>query len=175
MTKGFILIVSGLSGSGKSTVSKLVVDELHKRSIPIFHMESDWVKSFFGDTDYRPEARLEGGRRMCFGAHLLSEFGINIIINCVMGTTETRKLMRSMIDFREIYMNADIKKCIQNDPRGIYEKNLGKNNPMLRGVDLPFEPPDEPVLVLHPYIETPQESSRKIINYLEKVELIDVK
>jgi len=164
MKKGFILLISGLSGSGKSTIAKKL-----QCFIPsLYHLEGDEVREFFGgNLGYGEGARMESGRRLCFGAHLLSKVGINVVITCTMGTPEIREKMEKLIEFDEIFMDAKIEHCIKNDPKGIYRLNLKKDQPNLRGVDLPFDPPENPSLTLYPYKETPEKSLDRLKDFLK--------
>jgi adenylylsulfate kinase-like enzyme len=164
--KGKIVIISGLSGSGKTTVAK----ELIKKLPNVYLLDGDVVRNFFGgDLGFGEGARMESGRRLSFGAHLLSDAGIDVIITCTMGTSDIRKKMKELIDFKEIYMDANINDCIKNDPKGIYEKNLKLEKPNIRGVDLPFEPPKHPDLILKPYKETPEESVERVLEFWRKI------
>jgi adenylylsulfate kinase-like enzyme len=162
--KGLILIISGLSGSGKTTIANKLAKEL-----PNFYiLDGDDVRQFFGgDLGFGEGARMESGRRLCFGAHLLSDAGLNVIVTCTMGSHEIRKKMKDLIDFIEVYMDADVKDCIANDPKGVYKRNLKLDKPNLRGVDLPFEPPENPDLILYPYRETPENSFKRLLSFLE--------
>jgi len=165
MKKTFVLLISGLSGSGKSTIAK----KLQAHVPSLYHLEGDTVRKFFGgNLGYGEGARMESGRRLCFGAHLLSSVGIPVVITCTMGTPEIREKMKKMIKFEEIFMDAKIEDCIKNDPKGMYRQNLKKDPPNLRGVDLPFDPPEKPELTLYPYKETPEESLDKVKEYLHK-------
>jgi adenylylsulfate kinase len=161
--KGKIIIISGLSGSGKTTIAKRLISNL-----PGYYLlDGDVVRKFFGgDLGFGEGARMESGRRLCFGAHILSEAGINVIVTCSMGSDEIRKKMKEMIEFIEIFMDADIKDCIKNDPKGVYKKNLKLDKPNIRGVDLPFSPPKNPDLTLYPYKEKPEESLNKVLKFL---------
>lgn len=174
--KGFVLLFSGLSGSGKTTVANMLLDYLNQKKILTFILDGDVVREFFDkNLGFGEEARYESGRRLSFGAHLLSTTGTNVIITCILGTPEIRKSMKDKIDFIEIFMDADIKNCINCDPKGIYKKNMNLKTPDMRGIDLPFEKPIKPELVLYPYKETPEQSFQKVLKFLEEKKLIDQK
>lgn len=172
--KGFVLLISGLSGSGKSVLANLLKDYLKKeKNKDLFILDGDVTRKFFDNNlAYGGEARLESGRRLMFGAHLLSEIGTNVVVTCIMGNSETRKVMKDKVSFIEIFMNANIKDCIKSDPKGVYKKNMNLEKPNLRGIDLPFEKPKDAALVLNPYKETPEESMKKLVNFLEEKGLI---
>lgn len=172
--KGFVLLISGLSGSGKSILANLLKDYLKKeKDNDIFILDGDVTRAFFdGNLAYGEEARLESGRRLMFGAHLLSETGTNVVVTCIMGNSETRKVMKDKVNFIEIFMDANIEDCIKSDPKGVYKKNISLEKPNLRGIDMPFEKPEDAALVLNPYKEKPEESLRKLVNFLEEKGLI---
>lgn len=171
--KGFVLLFSGLSGCGKTTVAKMLLDYLNKKNIPTFMLDGDLTRKFFdGKLGFGEEERHESGRRLCFGAHLLSQTGTNVVITCIMGDEDVRKSMKSKVDFIEIFMDVDIKDCIKNDPKGIYKENMNLEKPNLRGIDLPFEKPKDAALVLYPYKETPEQSFQKVLKFLEEKKLV---
>ena len=172
--KGFVLLISGLSGSGKSYLANLLKDYLNKeRNKDIYILDGDVTRKFFDhDLAFGEEARAESGRRLCFGASLLSNNGKDVVITCIMGTEELRKMMKNKVDFIEIFMDADIEDCIKNDPKGIYEKNMKLEKPDLRGIDLPFNKPEDAALILYPYKEKPEESLRRLVNFLDEKKLI---
>jgi len=166
--KGFILLFSGLSGSGKTVIANKLMEYFKQKDIPIFLLDGDVTRAFFdGNLGFDEQSRYESGRRLSFGAHILSRTGTNVIITCTMGTPEIRKSIRDKIDFIEIFMDADIQDCIKNDSKGLYKKTIDLKEGTLRGINLPFIPPKDPDFVLRPYKESVEESFQRLVEFLE--------
>jgi len=85
-----------------------------------------------------------------------------------MGQHYLRDYMKSKINFIEVFLDADIQDCIKHDPRGFYKERMKLAQPLLRGVDLPFEKPLNSELVVYPYKETLEQSLLRIKDYLKQ-------
>ncbi len=166
--KGRIFLVTGLSGAGKSTLGRAITNMLKETGKKVYFLDGDNVREFFGTMGQLTEDhRLEQGKRLAFAAHLLSTNNVDVIIGVTLGQKYLRDYMKSKIDFMEIFLDADVNDCIKNDPNGFYAERLKLEKPMLRGVDLPFEKPENPDLVVHPYKESVEESLVKVKNFLK--------
>lgn len=171
--KGRIIVFNGISGSGKTILAEKLIEYLKEKNKPVFLMDGDLVRNFFGnDLKFSIEDRLRACKRVAFGTSLLSDNGINVIMAVVMGQKELRDFYKSKLDFVEILLDADIKDCIKNDPKGMYARNLKLKKPNITGYDLPFYRPENPDLIIYPYKETPEQSFEKIISFLKEKKVI---
>lgn len=167
---GNIILINGIAASGKTTLALRLKEYLKKeknRKVQI--IDGDLSRNFFdNDLDYSEEDRFKAFKRNVFGAYLLSKNGIDVILSIMMSKPELRDFIKSKLDFIEILLDADIKDCMRNDPRGIYKKVMHSNKPNMPGLDIPFEKPENPDLILYPYKESPEESLEKIVKFLNK-------
>ena len=171
--KGNIIFFNGLSGSGKTTLAEKLVTCFREKQKPVYLLDGDVTREFFGnDLGFTHEDRLQAGKRNAFGAKLLSDNGINVILAAMISNNELREFHESKLDFLEIFLDADINDCIKNDPKGIYIQALQKENPQMSGYDLNFYNPKNPALTLYPYKETPEESFQKLCDFLKKKKII---
>lgn len=169
-SRGKIFLVTGLSGAGKTTLGKAMTDMLKKEGKNVFFLDGDEVRKFFDAMgQISEEQRLEQGKRLAFSASILTRNGIDVIMGVTLGQEYLREYMRSKIEFREIFLDADINDCIKNDPNQFYKERLKLEKPLLRGVDLPFDKPKNPDLIIYPYKESVEESLKKIKAYLIKI------
>ena len=173
LKKGNIIFFNGLSGSGKTTLAKKLVTWFRKRKKSVYFLDGDVTREFFGnDLGFTHNDRLRAGKRNAFGAKLVSDNGINVILAAMISNNELREFHESKLDFLEIFLDADINDCIKNDPKGIYAQALQKENPQMSGYDLKFYNPKNPALTLYPYKETPEESFQKLCDFLKKRRIV---
>ncbi len=172
--KGFILILNGISASGKSTLASMLKEHLESKGIKSDIIDGDMTRKVFDDDmDLDREARLMAFKRNSFGAYMLSRNGINVIMACIIGLEEMRQFLDKKLGYIEVLLDADIKDCMQNDPKGVYKKNLQLTKPNIVGHDIPFHKPENPTLILKPYKEEPEQSLMKIINMLNEKGIIN--
>jgi|TARA_B100001971_G_scaffold58021_1_gene52991 adenylylsulfate kinase-like enzyme len=168
--KGKIILLTGISGSGKTTIGLSLKKQLSKeRSKTIEFIDGDAVRNFFKQKIcFSPEERAFITKQIAFGAYLLAENGIDTIVANIAGSYSIRDFLRSKWKrYIQVFLDADIHDCITNDPKGIYSKYLKHENPNLLGVDIPYEKPRNPDIIVHPYKESVNESVEKIISCLK--------
>jgi adenylylsulfate kinase len=173
--KGFTLWFTGLSGSGKSTIAGILVEELERRGSKVEVLDGDIVRQNLSKgLGFSKEDRDTNIRRVAFVANLLSRNEVPVITAAISPYREIRDEAREMMDgrFIEAYVKASVEECERRDVKGLYAKARSGEIKEFTGVSDPYEPPENPELVLETEDETPEESARKILAYLEKLELI---
>jgi adenylylsulfate kinase len=173
--QGFTLWFTGLSGSGKTTISKLVVKELEARGSAIEVLDGDVVRQNLSKgLGFSKEDRDTNIRRVAFVADLLSRNGVPVITAAISPYREIRDEARGHMDgrFIEAYVKASVEECERRDVKGLYAKARAGEIKEFTGVSDPYEPPESPELVLETEAQTPEESAGQIIAYLEERGLI---
>src|ERR687898_1728343 len=173
--KGFTLWFTGLSGAGKTTISKLVEDELRNRGSRIEILDGDIVRENLSKgLGFSKEDRDTNIRRIAFVANLLSRNGVPVITAAISPYREIRDEARQMMDgrFIEAYVKASVEECERRDVKGLYAKARAGEIKEFTGVSDPYEPPENPELVLETEEQTPEESAVAIIPHLDERELI---
>jgi adenylylsulfate kinase len=173
--KGFTLWFTGLSGSGKSTITGLLVEELQRRGSKVEVLDGDIVRENLSKgLGFSKEDRDTNIRRIAFVADLLSRNDVPVITAAISPYREIRDEARVMMNGRmiEAYVKASVEECERRDVKGLYAKARAGEIKEFTGVSDPYEPPENPELVLETEHETPEESARKILAYLEERELI---
>jgi adenylylsulfate kinase len=173
--KGFCLWFTGLSGAGKTTISKLVEEELTKRRSRLEILDGDVIRENLSKgLGFSKEDRDINIRRIAFVADLLSRNGVPVITAAISPYRELRDEAREQMEgrFIEVYIEASVEACAERDVKGLYAKAFSGEIKEFTGVSDPYEAPENPELVCHTEQETPEESAQKLIDYLEERELI---
>jgi adenylylsulfate kinase len=173
--QGFTLWFTGLSGAGKTTISRLVVEELEARGSAIEVLDGDVVRTNLSKgLGFSKEDRDTNIRRIAFVADLLSRNGVPVITAAISPYREIRDEARAQMDgrFIEAYVKASVEECERRDAKGLYAKARAGEIKEFTGVSDPYEPPENPELVLETEQDSPEESAQKIIAYLEERGLI---
>lgn len=173
--QGFTLWFTGLSGAGKTTISKLVVSELEARGSAIEVLDGDVVRQNLSKgLGFSKEDRDTNIRRVAFVADLLSRNGVPVITAAISPYREIRDEARAQMDgrFIEAYVKASVEECERRDVKGLYAKARAGEIKEFTGVSDPYEPPENPEIVLETEEQTPEESAAAIIAYLDERELI---
>ena len=176
--KGFCLWFTGLSGAGKTTISKLVEAELEQRRNRLEILDGDVVRENLSKgLGFSKEDRDTNIRRIAFVADLLSRNGVPVVTAAISPYAAIRAEARQMMGdrFVEVYVEASVETCAKRDVKGLYEKAFAGEIKEFTGVSDPYESPENPEIVCHTEVEEPTESAAKLIAYLEQRELIPVR
>jgi len=158
----------GISGAGKTTLGSKLYSDLKNRNIPCYIIDGDEARSFFDhDLGYSTEEREHNMKRIIFAARSLSECGILTIVCNISPWVKMRNLVRQKVpSYKEVYLHRSIDNCIENDVKGIYKDNLDKGS--IVGVDIKFEEPTSPDLILDTDKDTVEKSYSKLKNFISE-------
>jgi adenylylsulfate kinase len=173
--KGFCLWFTGLSGSGKSTITTQLVKELRKRGSKLEVLDGDVVRENLSKgLGFSKEDRDTNIRRIAFVANLLSRNEVPVITAAISPYRDIRDEARQMMGdrFVEAYVKASVETCEQRDVKGLYAKARSGEIKEFTGVSDPYEPPEDPELVIDTERQSPEESAKQILIYLEERGLI---
>ena len=175
---GFCLWFTGLSGAGKSTIATIVVDELRARGHNVELLDGDEVRENLSKgLGFSKEDRDTNIRRIAFVADLLSKHGTPVITAAISPYKEIRDEARQLMDgrFVECFIATSLEDCEARDTKGLYAKARSGEIKEFTGVSDPYEEPENPEIRVETHEETPEQSARQIIEYLEAEGLIPAK
>jgi adenylylsulfate kinase len=157
----------GISGAGKTTIGTRLHDYLCEKSIPNYLLDGDEVRAVFdGDLGYSREDREANIKRILLAAYALDRCGITTVVCNISPFEHLRALARRKIaGYNEIFLRKDLGVSRKNDVKGVYLTNQGKSK--LIGVDIGFDEPLHPDLVLNVDNESVEESLQRVIEYVE--------
>jgi adenylylsulfate kinase len=167
--RGFTLWFTGLSGSGKTTISEIVERELRNRKRPVEVLDGDIVRTNLSKgLSFSRDDRNINVLRIGFVANLLTRNGVGVVVSAISPYKEARdQVRRRIVDFVEVFVDAPLEVCADRDVKGLYKKAFAGEIEQFTGVSDPYEPPNAPDLVLKTDEESPEESAQKVIEKLE--------
>jgi adenylyl-sulfate kinase len=174
MHKGFTLWFTGLSGAGKSTISKMIEERFRANHAKVEVLDGDVVRTHLSKgLGFSKEDRDENIRRIGFVCELLSRNGVIAVVAAISPYRAVREEVRSRIaNFVEVYVECPIDVLAERDVKGLYKKALAGEIPQFTGVTDPYEPPLAPEVTVNSSSETPDESAEKIWATLKRSGLI---
>ena len=168
--KSKVIWMTGLSGSGKTTIAKALEKKLHLNNIISQLHDGDNIRvGISNNLSFSSEDRFENIRRISEISKLFLNCGI-VTLNCFISpTNEIRQIAKDIIgenDFIEIYINASLKICEDRDVKGLYKKARNGEIKNFTGVSATFEEPKQPNLVIDTTLLSIEESVKKIYDYI---------
>ncbi|PRR89700.1 adenylyl-sulfate kinase [Bacillus atrophaeus] len=167
-----ILWLTGLSGSGKSTIANAAARELFEQGYQVVVLDGDNIRhGLNNDLGFSDEDRKENIRRIGEVAKLFVQQGTIVITAFISPFREDRKQVRQLVDegeFLEIYIKCDLDICEQRDPKGLYKKARNGEIPFFTGIDSPYEEPEAPELVLDSGQNEREECKNQLIEFVKK-------
>ena len=176
--KAKVIWMTGLSGSGKTTIGLALEKELYKRGFLVMLLDGDLVRTGINNNlRFSVEDRKENIRRIAEVSKLFMNCGI-ITIDCFISpTNEIRAMAKSIIgeeDFLEVFISAPLEICENRDIKGLYAKARTGEIPDFTGISSPFDVPPDPALVLRTDEMTVEETVQKALQFiLPKITLQD--
>lgn len=158
--------LTGLSGSGKTTIGRLVRDELSSDGTRVELLDGDEVREVLSpNLGFTRAERDVNVRRLAFVADLLSRNGVVAIVAAISPYQAARDAARSAHGdrFMEVFVRASVGECTRRDTKGLYEKARRGEIEHFTGVSDPYEAPVAPELVCDTEVERPQDSAGKVL------------
>lgn len=150
--KGQVIWLTGLSGSGKSTVANALEQKLAKHGIHTYILDGDALrKGLSAGLSFTPEDRAENVRRVAEVARLMVDAGLVVIVALVSPFAADRDLARSRFEtgeFSEVWVRTPADVCAARDPKGLYKKAASGEIKNMTGVGQNYEAPKKAELVL---------------------------
>ena len=167
--QGFVLWLTGLSGSGKTTIAEALCKRFEENGIGYERLDGDVLRGVFPNTGFSKDARDEHIRRVGFMASRLAHHGVPVVASFISPYRAARQFVRDLCpNFIEVYVNASLDECKNRDVKGLYRKALAGEIKEFTGIDDPYEEPENPEIVVDTVNQTVDESVNQIMDYLKK-------
>ena len=169
--KGFTVWLTGLSGSGKTTISQKLSEKIRARGRNAEVLDGDIVRENLSyGLGFSQEDRDRNIRRIGFVAHLLTRNGVAVICAAISPYRALRDENRQLIgNFIEVFVNASLEICEKRDVKGLYKKARAGEIKNFTGISDPYEVPNHPEVVCDTENETVEECAEKIMVTLEQM------
>ncbi len=166
--KGKVLWLTGLSGSGKSTIAQDLERQLHNEGYFAQVLDGDNIRSGINNNlGFTLEDRKENVRRIAEVAKLYLNSGVITICSFISPTIEIRNFARDIVgeaDFIEVYINTPIEICEKRDVKGLYKKARAGEIKGFTGIDSPYETPQNPAVEILTENLSVEASSKMILD-----------
>jgi len=176
MHRNGLVLFTGLSASGKSTIAHTVEKELFDRAIRAYVLDGDNLRhGLNADLGFSVEDRRENIRRVAEVSRLMVDAGLIVLAAFVSPFRTDRAFVRALFgdhEFAEVYVRCSLEECEKRDPKGFYAKARAGLISNYTGVSAPYEEPEEPDLVLDTEILDVGESAKIVLDFLIKKCLI---
>jgi bifunctional enzyme CysN/CysC len=140
--------LTGLSGSGKSTIANALEERLHAMGVHTYLLDGDNVRHGLNkNLGFSPEDRAENIRRVAEVAKLMVDAGLVVIVSFISPYVVDRDKARALFkenQFYEVFVDAPLEVCKQRDPKGLYKKAEAGLIPEFTGISAPYESPKKP-------------------------------
>lgn len=170
--RGCTVWLTGLSGSGKSTIAVAAEKALSQRGRLTYILDGDNIRHGLNDNlGFSPEDRTENIRRIGQVAKLFTDAGIVVFSSFISPYRADRDAVRKIMgddDFVEVWVDATVETCEGRDVKGLYKKARAGEILEFTGISAPYEEPTKPELVLDTNTQTIDESVAQVVSFLEK-------
>lgn len=168
--RGKVIWLTGLSGSGKTTIAKGIEEVLHREGFVCQVLDGDNIRSGINNNlGFSQDDRLENIRRIAEVSKLFINCGIITINSFISPTEKIRGIAKEIIgeeDFITVYINAPVSVCEQRDVKGLYKKARAGEIHDFTGVDTPFDPPVDPDVEVQTDSMSPGDAVDRILEFV---------
>ena len=165
-----VLWLTGLSGSGKSTIANLLEQKLVAQHKHTYLLDGDNIRhGLCGDLGFSDKDRVENIRRISEVAELFVDSGTLVITAFISPFKADRNYCREILapqEFIEIHVDTPLEVCEARDPKGLYKKARSGDIPHFTGIDSEYQAPEAPEITLSYQDESPVETAQRLYDLL---------
>ncbi|SHH72795.1 adenylyl-sulfate kinase [Virgibacillus chiguensis] len=176
--KSAVLWFTGLSGSGKSTITVELERKLYQLGIHTYRLDGDNIRHGLNkNLGFTAEGRSENIRRIGEVSKLFIDAGVLALTAFISPYRDDRNLVRALLpsnEFIEIYVKCRLEVCEERDPKGLYKKARAGEIAGFTGIDAPYEAPISPELTIDTEKLSVEEAAQRVIHYLLEKEYLTV-
>ena len=173
-----VVWLTGLSGSGKSTIANLLEARLHDLHRHTYILDGDNVRhGLTRDLGFTETDRVENVRRIGETAKLMVDAGLIAIVAFISPYRSERRMVRELLDegeFIEVFVSTSLEVCEARDPKGLYRKARAGEIENFTGIDAEYQPPARAELILDTVAMTAEQGAEAILDHLRSVGVLEV-
>ncbi|MFT6392440.1 MAG: bifunctional enzyme CysN/CysC [Ilumatobacter sp.] len=162
-----VVWLTGLSGSGKSTIANVVESKLHAMGVRTYLLDGDNVRHGLNrDLGFTDADRVENIRRIAEVSSLMVDAGLVVLVSFISPFRAERQLARERVadgEFIEVYVDASVELAESRDPKGLYAKARAGELSNFTGIDSPYEAPESPEVRIDSGATSPEDAADQII------------
>jgi len=171
-----VVWLTGLSGSGKSTIANIVESKLHTLGVRTYLLDGDNVRHGLNrDLGFTDADRVENIRRIAEVSALMVDAGLVVLVSFISPFEAERQLARSSVEdgeFIEVYVDTALAVAEERDPKGLYAKARRGELANFTGIDSPYEPPTAPEVHVDTSTTSAEEAADTIVGQLRARNII---
>jgi len=178
--KSWVVWITGLPGSGKSTISRKVQEKLLDKGVKSKILELDEIRRVITpNPKYTDEERDIVYLSLVYMTKLLADCGTNVIIDATGNKLAYREKARELIpNFIEVYIKCPLDICIKREmkrdtrysPKDIYKKGIEKESDTVPGINVPYEVSANPEIIIDTSKCSIEDSAKAILKFIEEVQ-----
>lgn len=169
--KPILIWLSGISGSGKSTIANELEKKLYENNFLSYLLDGDNIRIGLNkDLGFTDDDRKENIRRISEVSRLMLDAGLIVITAFISPFKEERQLAKNLVleeNYFLVHVDCSVEKCEERDVKGLYKKARAGEIKNFTGIDSPYEVPENPNLIVNTEKESVDESVKKIFNAIK--------
>lgn len=164
-----VIWLTGLSGAGKTTLSKRIVERLRAKGLKVEHLDGDNIRALFPNVGFTREERDNHIRRVALLAKYLEQHGVFVVTSLISPYRDSRRFAREICgNFVEVYLSTPIEECERRDPKGLYARARRGELGNFTGIDDAYEAPVAPELAVDTSRLSEEQSTDAILDYVSR-------
>jgi len=169
---GRVIWITGLPGSGKTTISIELGKRLFENDILVYRLDGDIVRNgLSSDLGFSPEDRTENIRRIGEVSRLFMDAALHVIVAFISPYRKDRDRVRNLLEpgrFVEVFLDCPLEICEQRDVKGMYKKAREGKIKEFTGITSPYEPPENQEIHLRTHEQSVEESVSQVMTWLKE-------
>jgi adenylylsulfate kinase len=167
--KPCVIWLTGLSGSGKSTIAAELIANFEKHKVPYVLLDGDQIRQVIKETGYDYHSRRKHNLNVAYMASLFESQGNVVIVTLISPYKDVRNECRNICqNFIEVFVDTPLEICEKRDVKGLYQRARRGELENFTGITSPYEISERREITIHTPSETPESSAKAIYQFLRK-------